>query len=145
MASPHQCKKHGETSSEEKPRSLGWEDALKKEMPTHSNILAWKIPWTEEPGRLRSMASQKVGHNLATRQKQQSSEVASRYFKILLPFSQFYVFLLVLFQHISYTNSSFCSLGETRIDACWGIVDWFVYDVKEFCWMTLCGILFINH
>ena len=78
-------------------------------MPTH--ILAWKIPWTEEPGRLQSMASQKVGHSLATRQKQQSSEAAGRYFKILLSFSQtFYVFLLVLFQHISSTNSSFCSI-----------------------------------
>ena len=35
--------------------SLGWEDPLEKEMATHSNILAWKIPWTEEPGRLQSM------------------------------------------------------------------------------------------
>ena len=36
---------------------------LEKEMATHSSILAWKIPWTEEPGRLRSMGSQRVGHN----------------------------------------------------------------------------------
>ena len=36
-------------------RSLGWEDPLEKEMATHSNTLAWKIPWTGEPGRLRSM------------------------------------------------------------------------------------------
>ena len=40
-------------------RTLGWEDPLKKEMATHSSILAWEIPWTEEPGRLRSMGSQK--------------------------------------------------------------------------------------
>ena len=40
---------------------LGWEDLLEKEMATHSSILAWKIPWTEEPGRLRSMESQRVG------------------------------------------------------------------------------------
>ena len=39
--------------------SLGWEDALEKEMATHSNILAWEIPWTEEPGGLRSMGLQK--------------------------------------------------------------------------------------
>jgi len=39
--------------------SLGWEDPLEKEMTTHSNILAWEIPWTEEPGGLPSMASQK--------------------------------------------------------------------------------------
>ena len=43
-------------------RSLGWEDRLEKEMATHSNMLAWEIPWTEEPGRLQSMGSQRVGH-----------------------------------------------------------------------------------
>ena len=48
-------------------RSLGWEDPLEKEMATHSSILAWEIPWTEEPGGLQSMASQRVGHDLATK------------------------------------------------------------------------------
>ena len=43
-------------------RSLGWEDPLEKGMATHSSILAWKIPWTEEPGGLRSVGSQRVGH-----------------------------------------------------------------------------------
>ena len=43
-------------------QSLGGEDALEKEMATHSSILAWKIPWTGEPGRLQSMGSQRVGH-----------------------------------------------------------------------------------
>ena len=43
--------------------SLGWEDPLEKEMATHSSILAWKIPWAEEPGRLQSMGSQRVRHN----------------------------------------------------------------------------------
>ena len=42
--------------------SLGWEDPLGKEMGTHSSILAWKIPWTEKPGGLQSMGSQRVGH-----------------------------------------------------------------------------------
>ena len=42
---------------------LGWEDPLVKEMATHSSILVWKIPWTEEPGRLQSMGSQRVRHN----------------------------------------------------------------------------------
>ena len=46
--------------------SLGWEDPLEKEMATHSSTLAWKIPWTEEPGRLQSMGSQRVGHDSAT-------------------------------------------------------------------------------
>ena len=41
-------------------QSLGWEDPLKKEMATHSSILAWKIPWTEEPGGLPSMGSQRI-------------------------------------------------------------------------------------
>ena len=41
--------------------SLGQEDALEKEMATHSSILAWRIPWTEEPGRLQSMGSQRIG------------------------------------------------------------------------------------
>ena len=44
-------------------RSLGWEDPLEKEMATHSCILAWKISWTEEPGGLQSMGSQRVGHD----------------------------------------------------------------------------------
>ena len=44
-------------------QSLCQEDLLEKEMATHSSILAWKIPWTEEPGRLQSMGSQRVGHD----------------------------------------------------------------------------------
>ena len=44
-------------------RSQGWEDPLEEEMATRSSILAWKIPWTQEPGRLQSIESQRVGHN----------------------------------------------------------------------------------
>ena len=44
-------------------RSLNWEDPLEKEMATQSSILAWRIPWTEEPGRLRSMGLQRAGHD----------------------------------------------------------------------------------
>ena len=44
-------------------QSLGWEDPLEKEMATHSSNLAWTIPWTEEPGGLQSMGSQRVGHD----------------------------------------------------------------------------------
>ena len=47
---------------ETRVRSLGLEDPLEKEMATHSSILAWIIPWTEEPGRLQSTGSQRVGH-----------------------------------------------------------------------------------
>ena len=51
------------TMQETSVRSLGWEDPLEKEMEIHSSITAWKTPWTEEPGRLQSMGSQRVGHN----------------------------------------------------------------------------------
>ena len=44
-------------------RPLGWEDPLEKEIAIHSSTIAWKIPWTEEPGRLQSMESQRVGHD----------------------------------------------------------------------------------
>jgi len=44
-------------------QSLGWEDSLEKEMASHSSILAWRIPWTEEPGRLQFMGSQRVRHD----------------------------------------------------------------------------------
>ena len=44
-------------------QSLGQDDPLEEEMATHSSILAWRIPWTEEPGRLQSLGSQRVGHN----------------------------------------------------------------------------------
>ena len=48
---------------ETRVRFLGREDPLEKEMEIHSSTLAWKIPWTEEPGRLQSMGSQRVGHD----------------------------------------------------------------------------------
>ena len=48
---------------ETRVRSLSWEDPLVKGMTTHSSTLAWKIPWTEEPGRLESMGSQSIEHN----------------------------------------------------------------------------------
>ena len=51
------------TMLETRVQSLGQEDLLEKEMAIHSNILAWKISWTEEPGRLQSMGSQRVEHD----------------------------------------------------------------------------------
>ena len=48
---------------ETRVRSLGGEDPLEKEMAIHSSTIAWKIPWAEEPGRLQSMGSQRVGHD----------------------------------------------------------------------------------
>ena len=52
-----------EETQETQVQSLGWEDPLEEKMAIHSNILAWKIPRTEEPSRLQSMGSQRVGHN----------------------------------------------------------------------------------
>ena len=58
-----QTVKHLPPVQEIRVQSLGPEDLLEKEMATHSSILAWKIPWMEEPGRLLSMGSQRVGHD----------------------------------------------------------------------------------
>ena len=55
--------------------SLGQEDPLEKEMATHSSILAWEIPWTEESDRLQFMGSQRIGHNSATKQQQSNHTV----------------------------------------------------------------------
>ena len=55
--------KHLPAMGETWVQSLGWEDPLENEMATHSNTLAWKIPWTEEPGKLQSMGSQRVRHD----------------------------------------------------------------------------------
>ena len=55
--------KHLPAMWETQVQSLGWEDLLEKEMAAHSSTLAWRIPWTEEPSRLQSMGSQRVGHD----------------------------------------------------------------------------------
>ena len=59
-------------------QSLGWKDPLEKEMATHSSIFAWEIPWTEEPGGLRSMGLQRANslHDLVTIQQQSSKHYA---------------------------------------------------------------------
>ena len=58
--------KHLPAMQETQVRSLVWEDLPEKEMAPHSSTLAWRIPWMEEPGRLQSMWSQRVGHDSAT-------------------------------------------------------------------------------
>ena len=60
-----QMVKHLPTMWETWAASLGWEDPLEKEMAMHSSTLAWKIPWTEEPGRLQPMGLQRVRHDRA--------------------------------------------------------------------------------
>ena len=61
--------KNPSASQEMWDRFLGQKDPLEEEMATHSSILAWRIPWTEKPGGLQFMGSQRVGHNLATKQQ----------------------------------------------------------------------------
>ena len=51
------------TMQETQVQTLGWEDPLEKEMAIHASILAWRIPWTEEPGRVQSMGLQRAGHD----------------------------------------------------------------------------------
>ena len=55
-------------------QSLGWKDPLEREMATHHSILAWRIPWTEKPGKLQSMRSQRVGSKWKTEQQQQQQQ-----------------------------------------------------------------------
>ena len=58
-----QMVKHLPAMRETRVQSLSWEDPLEKEMATHSSILAWRTPWTEEPGGIQSLVSQRVGHD----------------------------------------------------------------------------------
>ena len=55
-------------------RSMGQEDSLEKKVTIHSSILAWEIPWTEQQGSLQSMGTQRIRHNLATKQQQQQQD-----------------------------------------------------------------------
>ena len=62
-------------------RSLGWEDPLEGGMAPHSSILTWRIPWTEEPGGLQSMESQRTGHDLVHTHRDPSSRPISLVYK----------------------------------------------------------------
>ena len=66
------------TVQETQVRFLGWEDPLKEEMAIHSSMLAWEIPWTEEPGWLQSMGCKKVRYNWATNNKTSFLDIAKK-------------------------------------------------------------------
>ena len=70
--------KNAPSMQETQVRSLGWEDPLEEGMATHSSILAWRIPWTEELGYLQSMGLQRVRDDLATKQPLMSVQVVPR-------------------------------------------------------------------
>ena len=80
---------------------LGQEDPLEKEMATHSSILAWRIQWTEEPGRLLSTGSQRVGHDWVT-----SLHFTSLHFNAL--------YALLWFSHWLSSKEFTCNAGDTR-------------------------------
>ena len=65
--------KNSPAKQEMRVPSLGWDDPLEKEMATHSSVLDWQIPWTEESGWLQSMGWRRAGHDLLTKQQQQHS------------------------------------------------------------------------
>ena len=97
------------TMQETRVLSLRREDPLEKEMAIHSSTIAWKIPWTEVPGRLQSMGSQRVGHNLTTKQQLTYSTTRSKRSVLreslvnFVNLTQLFYFCLHIFPHmISY-------------------------------------------
>ena len=79
---------------------------LEKETATHSSVLAWKIPWTEEPGGLQSIGSQRIGHDLATKQQQKHIHI-----KLILDFTMSYIYIInslvkILLQKVKPNSSS---------------------------------------
>ena len=113
--------KHLPTMRETQVRSLCWEDPLEKEMTTHSSTLAWKIPWTEEHGRLQSMGSQRVGHNWVT-----SLHFTNVSFTFFIPrrlryFSKFVNQWVTLFTFVTFVLCSlFYGLTVVLTDLCAG-------------------------
>ena len=99
------------TMQETQIQSLGREDLLEKEMATHSSILAWKIPWTEEPGRPQSMGSQKVRETSTT--EQLHFLLFFNTYAIIYNFSKFSLMFLVF---VLDTPSSLCGILVSRSD-----------------------------
>ena len=103
-------------------RSLGWDDPLEEGMATHSNILAWRIPLTEEPGRLQSMVSQRVRHDWVTK------HIYMLYMHIHV--SQMYITC----QEMTYTNTRITQ-GESGKDRqeirTWIIYDWICISLRK--------------
>ena len=98
-------------------QSLVQEDPWGKKMATHSSVLAWKIPWTQEPGRLESMESQRVRHCWATEQ-QQKSVVSKHLWKsalALLEFSLVFMYLIFWKAFFFFFKLNLSSVEETRV------------------------------
>ena len=80
---------------ETQDQSLGWEDPLEEGMATHSSILAWKIPWTEQPCGLQSLGSQRVGHDWAINTHTHNKFISALHFKT--PSSSILLWLSIIF------------------------------------------------
>ena len=103
--------KNQPTRQETGDQSLGWEDPLEKEMATNSTILAWRIPWTEEPGRLQFMGSKRVRYNWGTN---------TFTFKPL--YSWFFMsHSLVVVKGLAWLNDAYesCHAGPPKTDRSW--------------------------
>ena len=87
--------------------SLGWKDPLEEAMATHSGILAWRSPWTEEPGRLQSMGSQRVGYDWATKHSTQLRISANAYLWVV-NFSSEMVLVILALAPYSFHPSPHC-------------------------------------
>ena len=107
-----QTVKHLSTMLETQVRSLGQEDPLEKAMATHSSTVAWKIPWTEEPGRLQSTGWQRVGHDWAT-SLHHMNKLKIRQLGWMYPTSFIYSFLSSLNIFVNYCH--FASLNSHSI------------------------------
>ena len=90
--------------------SLGWEDLLEEEMATHSGILAWTMPWTEESGWLPSMGSQRAGHDLATKQQWTLKMLYKQ--DVLLSFPICFSFLTIAGRQLQWYDGSIRDLQE---------------------------------
>ena len=111
-------------------QSLGWEDSLEKWMATHSSILAWRIPWTEKPGRLHSMGSQRVGHDWVT-------------FAFIVPYCFNYFSFVVKFKNIGEKLNGIlgfekCLLLFIAFYTAWQVVCMYVCVLVTQSCLTLC-------
>ena len=108
--------------------SLGWDDPLEKGMATHSSILAWKIPWTEDPGRLQSMRPQRVGHNWMTNTSLShmchgySTMFQGKYTMIFNGSIEFHCMTIILFNQP--INTTFCYKFQYCFQYMWKLRFW---------------------
>ena len=120
--------KHLPTMWETQVLSLGWEGLLEREMATHSSILAWKIPWMEEPGGLQSMALQRVGHDRVTSLSLSFTLWSRKEFIIWAPWTQIVGSMGDLYDSI--VQFLFCSKEKAQLREFMGFIP---SDITNLC------------